>query len=57
VRHREEVLVEVDLGGEGEQGNAKRSYVLDLRRFEFLGGTPVARDTIKWEHANSSTNS
>lgn len=29
-------------------GNAKRSYVFDLRRFEFLGGTEVARDGVLW---------
>lgn len=30
------------------QGNAKHSYVFDLRRFEFLGGSAVAQDTVLW---------
>jgi hypothetical protein len=31
------------------QGNAKKSFVFDLRRFEFLGGSSVASDAVLWE--------
>lgn len=31
-----------------QQGNAKQSFVFDLRRFEFLGGSAVARDAVLW---------
>jgi hypothetical protein len=34
-------------------GNAKRSYVFDLRRFEFLGGTGIARDPILWSQRST----
>jgi hypothetical protein len=30
------------------QGNAKSSFVFDLRQFEFLGGLVVARDLVFW---------
>lgn len=31
-----------------QEGNAKRSYVFDLRKFEFLGGSTVAQDAVAW---------
>ena len=31
-----------------QAGNAQASYVFDLRRFEFLGGSPVASDVVAW---------
>lgn len=31
------------------QGNGKSSYMFDLRKFEFLGGSSVAGDGLLWE--------
>jgi hypothetical protein len=36
------------------RGNAKKSYVFDLRRFEFLGGSSVANDAVLWAEARGS---
>jgi hypothetical protein len=35
-----------------QAGNAKASYIVDLRRSEFLGGSTVARDEIAWSGLN-----
>jgi hypothetical protein len=32
-------------------GNAKSSFVFDLRHFEFLGGSITARDSMNWDGA------
>ncbi len=31
-----------------DQGNAKHSYVFDVRQFEFLGGSTTAHDAMTW---------
>ena len=34
-----------------ERGNAKASYLFDLRKFEFLGGSKIAQDAVLWSAA------
>ena len=34
-----------------ERGNGKSSFLFDLRKFEFLGGSAIAQDALLWSDA------